>query len=131
MKKITYLLKVLAIIILGSIFTLASAQEPSKETKKLDRVTMKQAEKEVKRGHRVHMRAHDIIFDYMLKKGDITKEKIKEIKKERKAHREELKDLRKSGDKEGFKKRLSELKEQNKEKRKKVKAYIKANPKLD
>jgi len=124
MKIRNYLLGALAIILCGNAYIAISAED-------LEGVTMKLAQKETKRGHRVQMRAHQIIADYMLKNGDMTQDELEAMKDERRAHRNELKQLKKSGNKEAFKARLTEIKQAHEAKRELMKEYIDSHPELE
>lgn len=123
MKRKHYLLAILAVFLLGNGLSWVSAEN-------LDRVTMELSTKEVKRGNRLNMRSYDIIFDYMLKNGDITQEELDKNKAKRKLHRAELKLLKSQGDFKAFKTRLSEIKKEHKAERKKIKEYLKKHDDL-
>jgi len=124
MKMKNYLLGLFAVILCSNIVMAAE------ENENLNGVTMELAKKEPKRGHRLHMRAHEIITGFMLKNGDITQDEIDDHKQQRRLHRNELRRLKKSGDKEAFNARLAEIKERHEAKRKKVDKYIKNHPEL-
>lgn len=124
MKIRNYLLGALAVALFGNTLMLVTAQE-------LDGVTMELSTKENKRGNHVHMRAHHIIFDYMLKHGDITQEEIDDDKQQRRLHRRELRRLKNAGDTDAFNARLAEIKKAHKSKREKVREYIKNAPELE
>ncbi|WP_426369099.1 hypothetical protein [Pseudocolwellia sp. HL-MZ7] len=124
MKIRNYLLGALAIILCGNAYIAISAED-------LEGVTMKLAQKETKRGHRVQMRAHQIIADYMLKNGDMTQDELDAMKEERRTLRSELKRLKKSGDMDAFKARLTEIKQAHEAKRELMKEYVHNHPELD
>lgn len=124
MKIKSYLLSVLTIVLFGNTLTFVSAQD-------LDGVTMELSTKDTKRGHRVQMRAHHIIFDYMLKHGDITQDQIDDEKQQRHLQRKELKRLRDSGDIDAFRARLAEIKQAHQIKREKLREYLKNNSELE
>jgi len=124
MKIKNYLLSILAVTFFSNTTMLASAQD-------LDGVTMELSTKDIKRGHRVQMRAHHIIFDYMLKHGDITQDQIDDEKQQRHLQRKELKHLKDSGDIDAFKERLTEIKQAHQIKREKLREYLKNNSELE
>ena len=124
MKIKHYLLTAIAIILCGNAYIAISAED-------LEGVTMKLAQKEFKRGHRVHMRAHHIIFDYMLKHGDITQDEIDDERQQRNLHRRELRRLKKSGDLDAFNARLAEIKKMHESKREKLRVYLKEHKELE
>lgn len=124
MKIRNYVLGALAIILCGNAYIAISAED-------LEGVTMKLAQKETKRGHRVQMRAHQIIADYMLKNGDMTQDELEAMKEQRRTHRNELKALKKSGDMDAFRARLKEIKQAHEAKRESMKEYIDSHPELE
>jgi hypothetical protein len=124
MKIKYYLLAALTAILCGNAYIAISADD-------LKGVTMKLAQKETKRGHRVHMRAHHIIFDYMLKHGDITQDEIDAKKEKRYLQRRELKRLKRSGDIDAFKARLAVIKQAHQRKREKLRVYLKEHKELE
>jgi len=130
MKIKQYLLAAFTISLLGNTFMYASASE-TEIKQEHNSITMKLAKKEGKHGNRVHMRAHQIISDYMFKNGDITQEEIDLMGQERKQERKELRHLKRSGNIKVFESRLAEIKEKHKTRREEVKQYIKDHPELE
>ncbi|XPF95771.1 hypothetical protein ACM9HF_07070 [Colwellia sp. RE-S-Sl-9] len=122
-KNNYYVLCLLTFVLFSIAFTLIAAED-------MDNVTMEIATKEAKYGHRIHMYSNDIISDYMIKKGDITVEEVKEKKRKRNLQREELKTLKQEGDREAFKARLMEIKAEHYIERKKLEEYINNNDEL-
>lgn len=99
----------------------------------LDDVTMEITTKEVKRGHKLHFAAKEIMQltqEYMLEKGDITADEVAARKAEREAQRAELKALKDSGNTDELQAKLTEIKAQREERKAALREYIDNNEEL-